>query len=117
MQTLRPVGLIGTLVDNTKCITLYLREKGRVRRLLGGGGHKANGYGLSSCMDWCYITVSLYELCLFLFTECNSCKEGEVCSVVSESNGARYPICKGPTTGTHSVCMYILLLFISEVWF
>ena len=58
------------------------------------------------------LTVSLYALCLFLFTACNSCKEGEVCSVVSESNGARYPICKGPTTGRHNT---FIIYF--EVWF
>ena len=74
-----------------------------------GGGYI---YGLSSCMDWCCITVSLYALCLFLFTACNSCKEGEVCSVVGESNGARYPICKGPTTGRHNT---FIIYF--EVWF
>jgi hypothetical protein len=48
----------------------------------------------------CCHSVELNGECIdaSLCSECNSCKEGEVCSVVSESNGARYPICKGPTT-------------------
>lgn len=41
---------------------------------------------------------------------CESCEEGEVCSVVNEENGARYPICKGPNTGIlYFFCIFIII--------
>ena len=37
-------------------------------------------------------------------TDCQSCKEGEVCTAVSQGNFAQYVLCKGPTAST---CTYI----------